>query len=128
MIPTTEHLVPHKELDDDDSRDQVGPSVLGVNLNVEAVRPSENSSRSRRKMNLTDQSDISNSSAEMDTAGEGFIFQQLGELECSVDLQPSKKTITEKELLKVEYWKQSGFGVVVEIKKDTGRAGAVYIV
>lgn len=126
LIPDTHHLIPSKTLEHEPTEEVLSDSVLSVNTNVEFVRPSQNPGRSRRKINLTDESEKSNDSAEMDNRSEGFIFQQLGELEYSVDLKVTNKT-TMQELDQAK-WEASGFFVGVEINRSNGRAGPVHII
>lgn len=125
LISGVESLVAGKKFDQDPAEELMPSHLLGVNLNVESVRPSQHPGRSRRKMSLADESEKSNNSAEQDDVGVGFVSHQLGELEYSFGLELSNKT-TINDLIKAK-WRPSGFVVVVEINKSNGCAAAVYI-
>ncbi|MCJ1485134.1 hypothetical protein MMC06_005307 [Schaereria dolodes] len=111
-----------------DKRHFLRDTILGINLDVEPVQASN--SRSRRQLNLSEESTKSGESDDFDPS-KFQIFRQLGSL--VYDRKGNVKQAIEKggekaikKALQKGLWASTGFAVVLDI--TNGKAGAVYLV
>ncbi|KAK2757992.1 hypothetical protein FQN54_004398 [Arachnomyces sp. PD_36] len=115
IVPQPYALIADQPLPKTD-REIVSPNVLGVNLNVQPVKPSH-----RRVANYSEQSTKSNESD--DTEATGFVFHQIGVLECvfSDEDEVTAQSVAEGP------WFPTDFGVVMKINRN-GAPGGIYII
>lgn len=124
LLPSIENLVPQIEKYPTTNHEILGPAFLGVNTTVQPREPSL--PLNRRALNLSEQS---TQSAESDDAeAPGFVFHELGQLQCleceTADEMPT--TLEEGDDCEGD-WEPTGFCVVARLS-DTGRINGVYVI
>lgn len=124
LLPSIYNLTPQKSEYPSTNHDVLGPEFLGVNTTVQPREPSL--PLNRRAINLSEQS---TQSAESDDAeAPGFVFHELGVLQCleceTADEMPT--TLEEGDDCEGD-WEPTGFSVVARLS-DTGHINGVYVI
>ncbi|UKZ96172.1 uncharacterized protein TrAFT101_010972 [Trichoderma asperellum] len=124
LLPSLYSLEPQKAGYPDTDLEVMEAAFLGVNTTVQPREPSL--PLNRRALNLSEQS---TKSAESDDAeAPGFVFHELGELQClECETAEEMPTTLEEGDDRDEDWEQTGFSVVARLNVS-GHINGVYVI
>lgn len=124
LTPSIYNLIPQKGEYPLTNHELLDPAFLGVNTTVQPREPSVPSNR--RVLNLSEQS--TQLAESDDTEAPGFVFHELGELQCweceTTDEMPT--TLEEGDDCEGD-WEETGFSVVARLS-DSGHINGVYVI
>ncbi|UKZ69262.1 uncharacterized protein TrAtP1_010274 [Trichoderma atroviride] len=124
LLPSIHNLTPQKQDFPKTNYEVLDTAFLGVNTTVQPREPSQ--PLNRRALNLSEQS---TQSAESDDAdAPGFVFHELGELQClECDTFAEMPTTLEEGDNYRGTWEPTGFSVVARLG-NFGRMDGIYVI